>query len=382
MHVDVPGLLDSIVFKDNGAAQVALAEGWVEIEPKAFGLNFRDVMAAMGMLKELKQEMGVECAGIVTRMGGGVSSVQVGDRVCALTVHGHFANRVRVPWTSVARIPESMSFETAASMVIVFVTAYYSLFWAGHAEEGDTVLIHAAAGGVGQAAIILAQWRGLDIYVTVGSQEKRDFLTNTYGIPPERMFSSRDPSFAKDVLKATKNRGIDIIVNSLAGKLLDASWKVLAPHGRFVEIGKRDLHQNKSLEMEPFRKALSFIHVDVVQLTDNKPAIVQRILQQIVRLLDQDIIKNISPVKAFPLAEVGRAFRTMQAGEHIGKLVLVPSATDMVKVRRPESNMGHRMLITVFRRVVPVSWLNCILMLRIWWLVVSPVLELRLRGCW
>ncbi|KAJ3580034.1 hypothetical protein NPX13_g526 [Xylaria arbuscula] len=335
MHVEVPGLLDSIVFKDNEDAQLALADDWVEIEPKAYGLNFRDVMAAMGMLKELKQEMGVECAGVVTRIGGKVSSVQVGDRVCALTVHGHFANRVRVPWTSVARIPKSMTFETAASMVIVFVTAYYSLFWAGHAEEGDTVLIHAAAGGVGQAAIILAQWRGLDIYVTVGSQEKRDFLTNTYGIPPARMFSSRDPSFAKDVLKATNNKGVDIIVNSLAGKLLDASWNVLAPHGRFVEIGKRDLHQNKSLEMEPFRKALSFMHVDVVQLCDNKPAIVQRILQQIVRLLDQDIIKNISPVKAFPLAEVGRAFRTMQAGEHIGKLVLVPSATDTVKASRP-----------------------------------------------
>ncbi|KAI0435050.1 putative polyketide synthase [Xylaria sp. FL1042] len=334
MHVDVPGLLDSIVFKDNEEAQLPLADGWIEIEPMAFGLNFRDVMAAMGMLKELKQEMGVECAGVVTRIGGSVSSLQVGDRVCALTVHGHFANRVRVPWTSATRIPESMSFETAASMVIAFVTAYYSLFWAGHAEEGDTVLIHSAAGGVGQACIILAQWRGLEIYATVGSQEKRDFLNNTYGIPPERMFSSRDPSFAKHVLKATNNKGVDIIVNSLAGKLLDASWNLLAPHGRFVEIGKRDLHQNKSLEMEPFRKALSFMHVDVVQLTDNKPATVQRILQQIVRLLDQNIIQNISPIKAFPLAEVGRAFRTMQAGEHIGKLVLVPSATDMVKANQ------------------------------------------------
>ncbi|KAI1426762.1 putative polyketide synthase [Xylaria sp. FL1777] len=335
MHVDVPGLLDSIVFKDSEDTQLPLADGWVEIEPIAFGLNFHDVMAAMGMLNEVRQEMGLECAGVVTCIGGGVSSLQVGDRVCALAIHGHFANRVRVPWTSAARIPESMSFETAASMVIVFVTAYYSLFWAGHGEEGDTVLIHSAAGGVGQACIILAQWRGLEIYATVGSQEKRDFLTNTYGIPPERMFSSRDSSFAKHVLKATNNKGVDIVVNSLAGKLLDASWNLLAPHGRFVEIGKRDLHLNKSLEMEPFRRALSFMHVDVLQLADDKPSIVQRILQQIVRLLDQNIIQNISPIKTFPLAEVGRAFRTMQAGEHIGKLVLVPSVTDMVKASRP-----------------------------------------------
>ncbi|KAI3316791.1 reducing type I polyketide synthase [Xylariaceae sp. AK1471] len=341
MHVDVPGLLDSIVFKDNDEAELPLADGWVEIEPKAFGLNFRDVMAAMGMLKEVKQEMGVECAGVVTSIGGDTSSsprqhgLQVGDRVCALTVHGHFANRVRVPSTSVARIPESMSFETAASMVIAFVTAYFSLFWAGRGEEGDVVLIHAAAGGVGQACITLAQWRGLEIYATVGSQEKRDFLTSTYGIPPNRIFSSRDPSFAQEVLRATNNKGVDIIINSLAGKLLDASWNLLAPHGRFVEIGKRDIHENKSLEMEPFRRALSFIHVDVVQLADHKGTIVQRILQQIVRMLDQNIIQNISPIKAYPLAEVGRAFRTMQAGDHIGKLVLVPTASDMIKATRP-----------------------------------------------
>ncbi|KAI0538759.1 putative polyketide synthase [Xylaria digitata] len=346
MHVEVPGLLDSIIFKDSPVAKEALADDWVEIEPKAFGLNFRDVMTAMGMLKDLNQGMGLECAGVVTRTGSSVSSVQIGDRVGALTVNGHFESRVRVPWTSVVRIPESISYETAASMVIVFITAYYSLFWTGQGEEGDTVLIHSAAGGVGQACIILAQWRGLEIYATVGSQEKRDFLINTYGIPSERIFSSRETSFAKQVSEATKKKGVDIIVNSLAGKLLDASWNLLAPHGRFVEIGKRDLYENKSLEMGPFGKALSFAHVDVVQLTKNRAALVQRILQQIVSLLDQKIIRNIGPVKAFTLAEVGRAFRTMQAGDHIGKLVLVPSATEMVKVSVTRGTLVARMLIS------------------------------------
>ncbi|KAI8623341.1 reducing type I polyketide synthase [Xylariaceae sp. FL1651] len=343
IHVDRPGLLDSIIFRDNEEAQLPLPHGWVEIEPIAFGLNFRDVMAAMGMLKETKQEMGVECAGVVTGIGGDASSsrhdLRVGDRVCALTVHGHFANHVRVPSTSVARIPDSMSFETAASMVIAFVTAYFSLFWAGRGEEGDVVLIHAAAGGVGQACIILAQWRGLEIYATVGSQEKRNFLTETYGLPADRIFSSRDPSFAKQIMTVTDNRGVDIIINSLAGKLLNESWNLLGPHGRFVEIGKRDIHENKLLEMEPFRKALSFIHVDVVQLADHKGPVIQRILQQIVHLLDNNVIRNISPIKSYPLAEVGRAFRAMQAGEHIGKLVLIPKASDMVKATRPRELM-------------------------------------------
>ncbi|KAI1744483.1 reducing type I polyketide synthase [Xylaria scruposa] len=341
MHVDVPGLLDSIVFRDNEGAQQPLRDGWVEIEPRAFGLNFRDIMSAMGMLKEAKQEMGVECAGVITMIGGSASTrndLKVGDRVCALTVHGHFANRVRVPSTSVARIPDSMTFEAAASMVIAFVTAFFSLFWAGRGEAGESVLIHAAAGGVGQACIVLAQWRGLDIFATVGSQEKVEFLVNTYGIPPERIFSSRDQSFARKIMAATEDRGVDIVINSLAGRLLNESWNLLAPHGRFIEIGKRDIHENKSLEMEPFRRALSFIHVDVVQLADHKGSVVQQILQQIVRLLEQGIIRNISPVTTYPLTDVAKAFRTMQAGSHIGKLVLVPGANDMVKATRPRQS--------------------------------------------
>ncbi|KAI0109091.1 putative polyketide synthase [Nemania sp. FL0031] len=336
MHVEIPGLLDSIVFKDVEGANLPLIDGWVEIEPKAYGVNFRDIMLSMGMLKHAKQELGNECAGIVTRVGDGVSSLQVGDRVCALTIHGHIANRVCIPWTSAVCIPESMSFEVAATIGLAFVTAYFSLFWAGHGEQGDKVLIHAASGGVGQACIILAQWRGLEIYATVGSQEKRDFLINTYGIPPERIFSSRDPSFANHILKETNNQGVDIIINSLAGKLLDVSWNLLGRHGRFIEIGKRDIYENKSLEMEPFRKGLSFTHVDVRQLADNKGPIVQRIMKQIVGLIDQNIIRNISPIKTFSMAEVGRALRIMQAGDHIGKLVLVPGTADMVKVSLPK----------------------------------------------
>ncbi|KAK4238694.1 hypothetical protein C8A03DRAFT_14873 [Achaetomium macrosporum] len=347
MHVDIPGLLDSIVFRDDPdvSPRVPLPDDWVEIEPKAFGLNFRDVMSAMGQLNE-KQEMGSECAGIVTAVGpaaashsqsqGRAAPLRVGDRVCALTVHGHFANRVRVPWTSVARIPEHMSFETAASFVIVFVTAWYSLFESARAEEGDSVLIHAASGGVGQACIILAKSAGLEVYATVSTPEKRQFLTETYGIPDSHIFSSRDVSFAAGVMAATGGRGVDVVVNSLAGKLLHESWSaVLAPHGRFVEIGKKDIHTNKALDMEPFRRGLSFMHVDVVQLADNRGKIIQRILQQLVKQLGDGTIANVAPVTTYSLADVGRAFRTMQAGKHMGKIVIVPGASDTVRAVPP-----------------------------------------------
>jgi NADPH:quinone reductase-like Zn-dependent oxidoreductase/malonyl CoA-acyl carrier protein transacylase len=345
MHVDAPGLLDSIVFKDNTEwkQEEQVPDGWVEIQPRVFGLNFKDVMLAMGMLKQ-KQELGLECAGIATRVGRGVerAHVQEGDRVCAFTGHGHFGNRVRVPWTSVARLPDTMTFETGASFVLPFITAYYSLFNSGHCEVGDKVLVHSASGGVGQACINLLQWKGIEVFATAGTTEKRDFLATTYGIPPDHILSSRDSSFADAVLDATDGKGVDVVINSLGGKLLDASWHVLAQHGRFVEIGKRDIHMNKSLRMEPFQKALSFIHVDVVQLADTKGPIIQRILREVVGLLTNRNIRGISPVTPFAISDAGRALRMMQTGSHIGKLVLVAGTDDMVKASNQSCPIFHK----------------------------------------
>lgn len=338
MHVDTPGLLDSIVFRHDVDSGIPLAEDHVEVMPHAFGLNFHDVMDAMGMLKEEKQEIGMECAGIVTRVGpcsspdAGGQDLHVGDRVAVLTVHGHIASTVRAPRTSVVRVPPSMSFETAASFAAAMVTAYYSLFEAGRCGSGDTVLIHAASGGVGQACIILAQWKGIEIFVTAGTEEKRAFLENHYSIPSDHIFSSRNALFADEIRHVTGGRGVDVVINSLAGDLLHESWNLVANHGRFVEIGKRDVHLNKSLQMEPFRRALSFIHFDLIGMVDNKGAVIQRILQEVLRQLSNNTIRNITPVAAVPLSEAARAFRTMQAGNHIGKIVLVPTPNELVKV--------------------------------------------------
>jgi NADPH:quinone reductase-like Zn-dependent oxidoreductase len=343
MHVDTPGLLDSIVFREDPEAGLPLAEDYIEIQPHAFGLNFHDIMSAMGMLKEEARELGLECAGVVTRVGprsshvdsGELEELQVGDRVCAVAQHGHVASTVRTARTSVARMPTSMSFETGASFVVAFLTAYYSLFEVGRCEPGDTVLIHAASGGVGQACVILAQWKGIEIFVTAGTEEKRAFLESRYSIPPDHIFSSRNDLFARGIRDATAGRGVDVVINSLAGNLLHESWNLVAPHGRFIEIGKRDVHFNKSLEMEPFRRALSFIHVDLIQLADNKGALLQRILQDVLCLLESNTIRNLTPVTAVPLSEAARALRTMQAGNHIGKIVLVPRQNELVKVNPP-----------------------------------------------
>lgn len=332
LEVTKPGLLDSIVFRDDEDFEVPLPDNWVEVQPRAYGINFRDVMSAMGQLDE-KQELGVECAGLVTRAGSSASArLKPGTRVIALTPHGHISARVRVPWHNVVTMPADMDFPEAASVAAVFATAYYSMFEVARVEAGETMLVHAAAGGVGQACIILAQWKGIKVLATVGSPEKRDFLIKTYGLRDDQIFSSRDESFVSGVLDATNQQGVDVVINSLAGPLLSATWDIVAQHGRFIEIGKKDIHSNKALEMRPFRKAVGFSAVDLVQLCDTRGHIVQRVLVAVMELLRTKTIRNISPVVTYPLSDIARAFRTMQAGKHIGKIVVVPSVDDMVKV--------------------------------------------------
>lgn len=326
-----PGMLDSLVFKDDPSSGEDLPDDFVEIKPMAFGLNFRDIMVAMGQLQE--RIMGFECGGIVTRLGPNAThDFKVGDRVCALTTRGHWANFIRIPWTGIARIPDDMSFEVAASIPMVFVTAYYSLFETGRLEKDETVLIHAASGGVGQAAIILAKHVGAEIYVTVGTSEKRDFIKTTYGIADDHIFSSRDPSFAADVMIATKGRGVDVVLNSLSGLLLQESWNCVAKLGRFVEIGKRDIQLNKNLEMEPLGRAISFSAIDLIHLGNEKGRVMSRVMSQVLRLLGEKAIETVKPITVFPISELQRAFRTMQAGKHLGKIIIKPNEGDLVKV--------------------------------------------------
>ena len=331
MDVRAPGSLDSLYFKDDPSAGLPLPNDFVEIEPQAFGLNFRDIMVAMGQLQE--KIMGFECSGTVTRVGPNPThDFQPGDRVCALTTTGHWSNFIRIHYTGVGRIPSSMSFETAASIPMVFVTAYYSLVEVARLQKDETVLIHAAAGGVGQAAIIVAQYIGAEIYVTVGSREKHDFLVETYGIPSDHIFSSRDSSFHAELMAMTKGRGVDVLLNSLAGVLLQESWKCVATLGRFVEIGKRDIQLNKNLEMEPFGRGTSFFAIDLIHLGKFKGPVLSQVLYAVLDLLKRQLIKPIGPITIYPISEIEKAFRLMQGGKHRGKIVVKPNPDDLVKV--------------------------------------------------
>jgi NADPH:quinone reductase-like Zn-dependent oxidoreductase len=333
MSVRTSGLLDTLAFNDDPDAAEELHPDYLEVEPKAFGLNFRDVMVAMGQIDG--GYMGFECAGCVTCVGPGAASqgFKVGDRVAVL-MRGHWSNLVRQHWTSSVHIPDDMSFEVAATLPMSFTTAYISLYDMARIQKGEKVLIHAATGGFGQAAIVLAQHVGAEIFVTVGTEKKRDFVIEKYGIQPDHIFSSRDTSFAPGVLAMTQGKGVDVVLNTLAGALLQESFNCVAQFGRFIEVGKKDLELNSSLEMGTFNRQVSFSSIDLLRLGEHKGHEVNRVLKDVIRLFTEKVINPVQPVTVYPLSEIEKTFRLMQAGKHMGKIVLSVKPDDLVPVSK------------------------------------------------
>jgi len=243
LTVEVPGMLDTLYFKDDETWALPMKATEVEIEVKASGLNFMDVMVAMDQIQE--PAIGLECSGVVTRTGSSTSTFKVGDRVMTWLLGG-FSNYARNDQSMFQRIPDDMSFETAASLPMIYCTAYSSLIDEARLTSEDTILIHAAAGGVGQAAIMIAQQVGAEIYATVGSQQKKDHIMKAYGIPEDHIFNSRDLSFATGIKRMTNGKGVDVVLNSLAGEALRESWNCLAWFGRFIELGKKDISKSQN----------------------------------------------------------------------------------------------------------------------------------------
>lgn len=238
LQIGTPGRLDTLRFVEDDSYSEKLGDDEVEIEVKGVGLNFKDVMIAMGQLQELA--LGVDCSGVVSRIGSKVSKFQPGDRVMTWRL-GTFRNFARTPESMCVTIPEDMDFYIAASLPVIYSTSYYAIFDVAKLQRGETILIHGAAGGVGQAAIILSQHLGAEVFATVSSEAKKKLLMDIYGIAEDHIFNSRDDSFVHGVMRMTKERGVNVVLNSLAGEFLRKSWHCLAWFGRFVEMGQKDI---------------------------------------------------------------------------------------------------------------------------------------------
>ena len=318
LEIDTPGILDHLMLRATTRREPGPGE--VEIAVVAASLNFLDVLKALGIFPGQGLDapiLGGECAGRVTALGTNVVELAVGDEVVALA-GGCIGTHVTTSAHCVVAKPTHLSFEQAAAIPVVFLTAYYALHSLARITKGERILIHSAAGGTGLAAVQLAQFLGAEIFATAGSTEKREYL-RSLGI--QHVMDSRSLTFAEEVLAATQDRGVDVVLNSLTGAAMAKSLSVLAPYGRFIELGKKDIYQNSLLELAPFRKNLSYFALDLAGMVRERPMMVSSLLEEVMQLFKAGLLKP-PPTRVFPIPRFVEAFHTMAQAKHIGKLVI------------------------------------------------------------
>jgi NADPH:quinone reductase-like Zn-dependent oxidoreductase/NADP-dependent 3-hydroxy acid dehydrogenase YdfG/aryl carrier-like protein len=298
-------------------------------------------MTAMGQLPST--ELGFDAAGIVRRSS--VARFCPGDRV-AICKPGAHRTVLRSKADLVEAIPPGMTFAQAATIPLVHGTAWYALVRLARVRKAQSILVHVAAGGVGQAALQIAQHVGMEIFATVGSEPKRRLLREAYGIPDDHIFSSRDLAFARGIKRMTGGRGVDVVLNSLSGEALRQTWwYCVAPFGTFVEIGVRDILDNARLDMRPFLHERTFTFFDLKRIMQQEnPELMGEIMRGVFDLQRRHITRPVDPIAVFGAAEVESAFRLMQAGQHMGKIVISfeDDAQTVPLWRSPSTDRGTR----------------------------------------
>ncbi len=328
-----PGQLDTL--KLQPTARLEPGPGQVEIEVYAAGLNYRDVLNAMGVYPGDPIPLGAECAGKIARLGKDVEGCQVGEEVVAIAPSS-FGRFVTTYADLVVPKPGHLSFEEAATIPVTFLTAHYTLNYLARMSKGERVLIHAAAGGVGLSAVQLAQRAGAEVFATAGSPEKRAFLQY---IGVKHVMDSRSLAFAEEVMRRTEGKGVDIVLNSLPGEYIPKSLSILAPHGRFLEIGKMDIYLNRTLDLYPFSNNLSYFAIDMDRLCRERPALIRSLFLELMEYFKDGTLKPL-PRYVFPISDVVGAFRYLMQRKNIGKVVV--SLQDVVSQPTSETPITLR----------------------------------------
>lgn len=312
------------------------ADDELEIEIRATGLNFRDVMYTLGLLSEDAVEggfagptLGLEFAGVVVSTGPLVRGFPPGSRVLGFGANS-FSNRLRAKTSNIALIPDAMSFEAAATIPSTFFTVHYSLNHLARLGQGEKILIHGAAGGIGIAAVQMARSCGAEIFATAGSPEKRDFL-RLMGV--KHVLDSRSLTYAEEILAINGGTGVDVVLNSLAGEAINRNLRVLKPFGRFIELGKRDFQENTRIGLRQFRNNISYFAVDADQLMKERPELTERLFRELMGMFAEGVLHPL-PYQCFEATEVIDAFRHMQQSRHIGKIVVTYDNPIPVAVNR------------------------------------------------
>ncbi|MBU1210553.1 MAG: type I polyketide synthase [Alphaproteobacteria bacterium] len=326
-HTGAPGA-DGVCWQV--AQQAPLGPDDVGVEVRAVGLNFRDVMAVSGLLPEQAEPsaaieaLGLELSGVVVARGENVRSLDIGDYVFGMG-RGAFQRRVNWPSLALHRVPAGLTHCEAAAIPSAYLTAHHALNKVARLAPGESILIHSATGGGGLAAIALARRARARIFATAGSDEKRTYLR---GLGIAHVFNSRSLGFADEVMRATDGQGVDVVLNSLGGAFIDKSLSCLAPYGRFLELGKRDVYCDSPLGLRGLRSNVSFHVIDVAALIAQRPLLAAGMLDEVSAMLAGGEIDAL-PVSRFGAADVGNAFRLMAEAKHIGKVVVELDDADL-----------------------------------------------------
>ncbi|WP_308013612.1 SDR family NAD(P)-dependent oxidoreductase [Streptomyces beigongshangae] len=319
--------------------------GEVVIQVKAAALNYRDVMLAEGMLPPDAEPAtptgplpGLECSGVITATAADVTNWSVGDRVFAFA-HGTFASHLRVRTQQIGRIPAHMTFEQAATLPAVHLTVQHSLEELARLSAGETLLVHGGAGGIGLAALAHARHIGAKVIATAGTPAKRNLLR---ALGADTVLTSRDLSFADGVREATAGRGVDVVLNSLAGEAIARSLECLKPGGRFIELGKRDIYANAPMLLRPFRNNLAYFGVDITRLLTDTPSQATAAFRTLTDRVADGTYRPL-PHQSHPAPHIHDAFHALRHSRHLGKVVI--SFTDHLPVTieepHPEPRLDH-----------------------------------------
>ncbi|KGO73861.1 Acyl transferase/acyl hydrolase/lysophospholipase [Penicillium italicum] len=296
----------------------------VDIEIRAIGLS-SDVSAG---------RLANEIAGVVSKVGPKVEGPALGDRVIYISgdkkggcvrTHGR-ANQLQL-----VRIPDEISFEVAAGLAWAYATAIQGLGEIAHLAAKNTILIHTSATEISQAAIQYAQMIGATIYATVGTAEERDLLVSEYSISPDRIFSRRDLSFVKGIMRCTQNIGVDVVFNALSGEALRGSMACLAPFGAFIDVSNYDLRADTTVELSSLPRNVSVHTVDIPLLAQHRPKSVRLLLTEALRLYSEGKIGQLRTTTVLDFTQIKDGIRAVQSGE-VTKVVIVPNPSNMVPV--------------------------------------------------
>ena len=338
VELEQVGSFDNLVLKPVSPRPLAPDE--VRLRILAAGINFRDVLTVLGMYPGDAPPLGVECAGVVTEVGDAVDGFRTGERVFGFAP-GSLGTEVTVPAAFLAPTPQRMRAEDAAGVAVAFSTAYYGLCRLAGLRAGERVLIHAAAGGVGLAAVQLALRCGAEVFATAGSPAKRAMLRELGVVAA---MDSRSVAFSNEILSATGGEGVDVILNSLSGEFIRAGLRALKPGGCFLEIGKRGIWTEG--EVAQFAPDVRYHVYDLGACAHADRDLLRSIFDDITGAFADGSLRPL-PVEVFELEQVGEAMRHMAQAKHVGKIVVRVSAdTQAGKTVTPPFSANGSYLIT------------------------------------